>query len=222
MARNSKQKADDPPGTAGLLQTFGATLLALIVGATCILQATDGGRALTTETLRRSEVARRPQSVPDLALRDGAGHETRLQKLLASGGKVWIVDFIYTRCETVCSALGATFQRLQRELLDRGLEQRVGLLSISFDPANDDKAALRAYAARMNTDPSAWQVVTLASAADRKALLDAFGIMVIPAELGEFEHNAAFHIVDDRATLVRIVDYSSIGGALHSALPWNP
>jgi protein SCO1/2 len=131
-----------------------------------------------------------------------------------TGGRVWIVDFVYTRCQTVCSALGSIYQQLQQRILDGDLKGRVGLLSISFDPGRDDAAALRGYAARMRMDVDVWRIVTLTSAADRRRLLDAFGIMVVPAPLGEFEHNAALHIVDGQGQLVHIVDYDSPAQAL--------
>ena len=40
-----------------------------------------------------------------------------------------------------------------------------------------------------------WRSYSLKNPSDRQSLLDAFGIMVIPAPLDEFEHNAALHIV---------------------------
>jgi protein SCO1/2 len=70
----------------------------------------------------------------------------------------------------------------------------------------------------LRMDPAAWQIVTLSSVADRRRLLDAFGIMVVPAPLGEFEHNAALHIIDPTGQLVRIVDYAAISQVIDIAL----
>jgi protein SCO1/2 len=57
-------------------------------------------------------------------------------------------------------------------------------------------------------------VVALAEPADRQRLLDAFGIMVVPAPLGEFEHNAALHVVAADGRLVRIIDIQSPAEAI--------
>ena len=214
--QNSSRRPETP--TAGLLQTFAASLLALLLGLTVIVLATDGGHAFTTEALRRGQVARTPQRLPDFHLRDRADQPAMLRQLLASDGRVQIVDFVYTRCQTVCSVLGSVFQRLQQQLMERGLQDKVGLLTISFDPANDDAAALQDYAARLRMVPVAWQIVTLANVADRRRLLDAFGIMVVPAPLGEFEHNAALHIIAADGRLVRIVDYEAINQVIDIAL----
>ncbi|MDY7573114.1 SCO family protein [Actimicrobium sp. CCI2.3] len=216
MVQNSSRRPETP--TAGLLQTFAASLLALLLGLAVIVLATDGGHAFTTEALRRGQVARTPQRLPDFRLRDRADQPAMLRQLLARDGRVQIVDFVYTRCQTVCSVLGSVYQRLQQQLLERGLQDQVGLLTISFDPANDNAAALQDYAARLRMDPVAWQIVTLANVADRRRLLDAFGIMVVPAPLGEFEHNAALHIIAADGRLVRIVDYEAINQVIDIAL----
>jgi protein SCO1/2 len=216
VVQSSSRRPETP--TAGLLQTFAASLCALLLGLAVILLATDGGHAFTTEALRRGQVARAPQALPDFSLRDRTDQPAMLRQLLASDGRVQIVDFVYTRCQTVCSVLGSVYQQLQQQLLARGLQDKVGLLTISFDPVNDDAAALQDYAARLRMDPAAWQIVTLANVTDRRRLLDAFGIMIVPAPLGEFEHNAALHIIDPDGRLVRIVDYEAISQVIDIAL----
>ena len=201
-----------------MLKTFAASLFALLIGLAVVFIATDRGRAFTTEELRRAEVAREPRPIPDLLVLDAAGNIAGLRQRLAADDRVWIIDFIYTRCRSVCSSLGSVYQQLQRRILERGLQGQVGLLSVSFDPANDDALALQDYAARMRLNPVVWAVVSLASPDDRRRLLDSFGIMVVPAPLGEFEHNAALHIVDARLRLVRIMDYDAMDQALDAAL----
>ncbi len=196
----------DPPGsTEGLASTFAASLGVLLLGLVAIFQATAGGTAFTTEALRRSEVAQAPMAVPDFRVVDSSGHVQPLRELLAADGRVWIVDFVYTRCQTLCLSLGTVFQQLQAQIEARGLQDRVALLSISFDPLQDQPPALGAYAQRMRMQPGLWQLVSLQAEADRRRLLDSFGIMVVPAPLGEFEHNAALHLVTPQGELVRIL-----------------
>lgn len=218
MDKNSSPAAEACAAPAGLWKTFAATAAAIVIGLTCLLRATALGNAFTTETLRRTEVAHSPTRVPDLALHDSAGDRSTLRELFARGGRVWIVDFVYTRCQTVCTTLGSVFQQLQQQIQQRGLEGQVGLLSVSFDPTHDTPQLLGAYRDRMRMDPGIWRVVTLSSPLDRRALLDAFGIMVIPAPLGEFEHNAALHLVNQHGVLVRIIDYDDAAVALALAL----
>ena len=207
---------------SGLWKTFLASTVVLALGLIVLLQATAHGNAFTTETLRRTEVANTPSLVPELSVYDADGNHSTLRQLLAGGGKVWIVDFVYTRCQTICTTLGSVFQQLQNQIRLRGLEDKVGLLSVSFDPAHDTADALQIYRDRMRMDPAIWNVVSLSSPLDRRQLLDAFGIIVIPAPLGEFEHNAALHLVSGAGRLFRIVDYVDATVALDTALANSP
>ena len=196
---------DLPGGAQGLVGTFAASLAVLLLGLVAIFQATAGGTAFTTEALRRSAVAQAPMAVPDFRVLDSSGRVQPLREMLAADGRVWIVDFVYTRCQTLCLSLGTVFQQLQAQIEARGLQDRVALLSISFDPLQDQPPALAAYAQRMHMKPGLWRLVTLQTEADRRRLLDSFGIMVVPAPLGEFEHNAALHLVTPQGELVRIL-----------------
>ena len=196
---------DLPGGAQGLAGTFAASLAVLLLGLVAIFQATAGGTAFTTEALRRSAVAQAPMAVPDFRVVDSSGRVQPLREMLAADGRVWIVDFVYTRCQTLCLSLGTVFQQLQAQIEARGLQDRVALLSISFDPLQDQPPALGAYAKRMRMQPGLWQLVSLQAEADRRRLLDSFGIMVVPAPLGEFEHNAALHLVTPQGELVRIL-----------------
>jgi protein SCO1/2 len=215
----SLSPAPDPTSpTEGLPQTFLASLVALLLGLAAIFFSTDHGHAFTTESLRRSEVARHPVLIPDLPVIGADGRRQKLRQWMAADRRVWIVDFVYTRCQTVCSSLGSVYQQLQAQILARDLHDKVGLLSISFDPAHDDAAALSAYASRMRMNAGTWQIVSLESVPERQLLLDAFGIMVVSAPLNEFEHNAALHIIDQNGRLVRIMDYDAPDRALDFAV----
>ena len=198
----------------GLIGTFVLCLGVLAAGLIAILQATAGGTAFTTETLRRTAVLQAPVAVPDFVVVDAQGQVQGLRTLLGQGRRVVIVDFVYTRCTTLCLALGTVFQQLQAQIVEQGLQDRVGLLSISFDPLQDRPPELAAYAQRMQMQPAVWQLVSLRSESDRRRLLDSFGIMVVPAPLGEFEHNAALHVVSPEGRLVRILGLDESNAAL--------
>jgi len=206
----------------GLLGTFALCLAVLAGGLVAIYQATAGGTAFTTETLRRTAIAQAPMAVPDFGVVDAQGRTQSLPQLVGQDGRVWIVDFVYTRCTTLCLALGTVFQQLQAQIVAQGLQQQVGLLSISFDPLQDQPPALAEYAVRMRMQADVWQLVSLRSESDRRRLLDSFGIMVVPAPLGEFEHNAALHIVDPQGRLVRILGLDEGAEALDLARKLAP
>lgn len=183
-----------------------ALLLVLALGIGAIYRVTDGFRIVTSEESRRLSIAERPRPIPDIAIRFENGSAASLAQALRADGRTTIVNFIYTRCNAVCSVMGTEFQQLQQALAANGLAHRVRLLSISFDP-RDTPEQLARYARSMRAQPAVWQFASVPDARERQAVLNTFGITVIPAPLGEFEHNAAYHLVTPDALLSQIVDY---------------
>ena len=175
----------------------------LLAGGAALAAATDGFQAFTTETARRVAVRRHPVEVPTVPLENQSGAQVTLADLR---GKWLLVDFIYTRCVTFCTALGADFARLERQLADPVAQGRVALLSISFDPAHDPPPALAAYLERSRASGPGWQAARPVTAAGLRQLTAAFGITVIPDQLGGYTHNAAIHLVDPEGRLVDIFD----------------
>ena len=129
------ERPSNPTPEVKLGRTFTASIVVLIVGLALLLFATSGGQSFTTETLRRQQVSAQPQRLDAFAVTTASGEKTSLNALLAkegnegnnkdgnTGGKVWLVDFVYTRCQTVCSSLGSIYQQLQADIEARGLKE---------------------------------------------------------------------------------------------------
>ncbi|WP_156409979.1 SCO family protein [Duganella sp. Root198D2] len=190
--------------------------MAAIAGA-ALWQATMGFRVISTEEGRRLAIAEAPLALPrvDLALPGGAA--VPLPALLANDRRPAIVTFFYARCSAVCSVQGTELQQMQREILARGLQHKLRLLTISFDP-RDSLDDLAHYASRMRAEAAVWQFASVPDAGQRLDLLEQVGIIVLPAELGEFQHNAAFHIVRPDGRLAQVIDYEQPEIALAAAL----
>ena len=171
----------------------------------------------TAEDARRMEIAMRPVTAPPIMM-DGPGiPDQTIAELFSDGGTPTIVDFIYTRCVSVCTTLGSVFQQMQENIIqerDRTGAANVRLMSISFDPDHDDAGALAAYASTLRADPRVWRFARAANAADTRALLDRFQVTVIPDGLGGYEHNAALLVIDSRGRLIRVFDYAEMETAL--------
>ena len=196
-----------------LVASGGLLLLALAAFAS----ATDGFRVATSESARRLQVLRSPSPLPDADLGFADGRRGRLHADFAADGRVVVLDFIYTRCETLCTALGSDFQRLQREIRARGLQDRVRLLSLSFDPVHDTPPVLAERARWLRADPSLWRFATVPDTDELRELLRAAGIVVIPDGLGGYVHNAALHVLTPDARIVRIRDLGEVDQVLHDA-----
>lgn len=197
-------------------KTLAALLLIALLGIAAAWRITDGFRVVTTEDARRLSIREHPRQLPDTTIAYETGPELPLAQALRADGRATIAVFFYTRCNSVCSVVGTEFQQLQDTIRARGLDAQIRLLSISFD-ASDGQPELAAYARRMHAQ-SGWRFARVPDARQRRSLLDAFGITVIPAPLGEFQHNAAFHILSPEGRLMRIVDYDQPEAALAHAL----
>src|ERR1700678_2160682 len=118
-----------------MTRTLIAMLAIAAIGVFAFAFLTHGFTVLTAETARRQAVAAAPSAVPDLWGIDQTGKQRAfLDKV---DRRTVIVDFIFTRCTSVCSALGASYQELQAEIQEKHLENEVRLVTVSFDPEHD-------------------------------------------------------------------------------------
>jgi protein SCO1 len=174
----------------------------------CASSLTEGFDVWTAEGARRLQVERVPVAAPHAVL---VGPATNLHDVLAQ--RVTIASFIYTRCASVCLAVGSNFQQLQ-QALDAQQAQDIRLLSISFDPAHDTADQLARYATQWHADPRHWQIVTVPDAEQLQRLLAAWQVVVIDDGRGGYEHNAALLVIDRRGRLARIFDEADAVTAL--------
>ena len=73
---------------------------------------------------------------------------------------------------------------------------------------HDDPAVLQAYAERLQADPAIWSWVRVPDPVQTQQLLRRFEVVVVPDGRGDYEHNAALLVVDERGRLVRVFDYA--------------
>lgn len=184
-------------------RSVAATALVTAAGTAAFWWGTDGFSALTAEAARRVEILRAPRPLPAAVLEDQDG---RLFTLDDYRGRLLAVEFIYTRCATICRSLGMAFRQIRDRVPAAALGRDVVLLSISFDPERDDAASLTAYGRSHGADGAHWRLARVRDRSELRALLDAFGIVVIPDRFGGFEHNAAIHLVGRDGRLAQIAD----------------
>src|SRR6188474_2318620 len=120
----------------GLLVVFLAAVIPAVVAPTLMCRASDpqlsdlgavGAFVLTDE---------RGEMFSDAALR----------------GHVTIVNFVFTRCDTICPVTSMKMERLQDKTFDAGA--KIKLASFSVDPGYDTPAKLTEYAQRYHADPA--------------------------------------------------------------------
>ncbi len=144
-------------------------------------------------------------AVPDATLVDQDGRSLRLSSL---AGTAVVVTFIYTRCPLpdFCPLMDRNFAAIQRAVKAEG-PRGVRLVSISFDPAFDTPAVLKAHAARAGADPAVWTFVT-GDQATIEVLGARFGLAVVhdandPASI---THNLRTAVIDRHGKLKKLYD----------------
>ena len=76
----------------------------------------------------------------------------------AMRGKVTIVSFIFTRCDTICPVTAMKLERIQEKTFDVGRD--IKLVSFSVDPKYDTPEKLTEFGKRYRADPERWRFVT--------------------------------------------------------------
>jgi protein SCO1/2 len=198
-----------------LLRTLTLSLAFAAGGAAAFACASDGLRAFTTESARRLAVQRAPPLLPALALQTQSGARIDLAELR---GHWLLIDFMYTRCASVCSAQGAEFAQLQRRLAGPIASGRLQLMSLSFDPAHDAPRELAAWLRRAHAASSGWVAARPLDAASLARMKRDFGLTVVADGAGGFVHNVAVHLVDPQGRLVEVVDPGAAEDAARRAL----
>jgi protein SCO1/2 len=171
---------------------FGLLLLAIPVGI-----------SLRARAQKLQELPRFGQ-VPLFSLTDQTGRAFTNAEF---AGRVWVADFIYTSCSTMCPTLTGKMAELARHLRNRGQERNVHLVSFTVDPERDTVERLRGYAAGFQADPSLWTFATGASILD--TVVKGFHVAVDkdPSEDGfALVHGKAFILVDARGFIRGIYD----------------
>jgi protein SCO1/2 len=103
----------------------------------------------------KQDVPEDATKVQDFTFTNQQGQSFGLENLK---GKVWMADFIFTNCETVCPPLTANMSKLQGMAKEKGLD--VEFVSFSVDPEYDTPEKLLAYGEQFQADFSNWSYLT--------------------------------------------------------------
>jgi len=192
--------------THGIARTLAAIAVVMALGLLALGGVTRGFAAVTSDGVRRIDLERAPRTLPALSMIDQAGNAWSLADYGGASPYTTFVTLVYTRCHTICRTSASGLAFLQQEIQSRGLEDRVRLLTLSFDPYNDTPAVLAEYARGLGADASLWRTATVAAATDLETMLRLFDIVVISDGLGGYSHNAALFRINEHGKLVKAYD----------------
>lgn len=122
-------------------------------------------------------------------------------------GQVWIANFIFTDCETICIPMSAEMAILQETLKKEELP--VQLVSFSVDPEIDTPEILHHYMQDFTDDASNWNFLTGYTQKEiEQFALKQFNTMVQkPSTSTQVIHSSDFYVIDGAGQLIGEYNY---------------
>jgi len=114
------------------------------------------------------------------------------------GETVWVANFIFTRCNTVCPVFTGEMYKVQQRVEDMG--DKIHLVSFSVDPEYDTPEVLKQYAAEHGVNTQNWSFLT--GPIDQVKNTVVTGMKIMLSERGDPEdvqgllHGSHFVVVD--------------------------
>ena len=110
-------------------------------------------------------------------------------------GKIWVADFFFTHCPTICPPMTSQMHRLTK--LTSDLSNHVQFLSFSIDPKKDTPSRLREYIESYSIEATNWTFMTGDEDATHLLAKEFFnGAERNDAVEGGFGHTPYFALVD--------------------------
>ena len=110
-------------------------------------------------------------------------------------GKVYVIEFFFTTCPTICPRMNRNLIQIQNEFKDF---DDFGVASFTINPEHDTPEVLKAYAEKYGVTNPNWHLMTGDKEAIYKLSNEGFYIYAAENESveGGFEHSGNFALID--------------------------
>jgi protein SCO1/2 len=152
----------------------------------------DSNRLNTNERLAYLSISDEKRKAPDFLL-------TNQDSILISNddmiGKVYVLEFFFTRCPDICIEMNQNMKLLDEEFGDYN---DFGIISITIDPNNDTPSILKKYSESLDVKSQNWHFLT----GEKDYIYDLanIGFNIFANQnsnfIGGFEHQGYFALVD--------------------------
>ncbi|SDM85354.1 Cytochrome oxidase Cu insertion factor, SCO1/SenC/PrrC family [Fictibacillus solisalsi] len=121
-------------------------------------------------------------------------------------GKVWLANFIFTNCETVCPPMTAHMAKLQDMLAKEKIP--ADIVSFSVDPKRDSPTQLRAFGKKFDSDFTNWHFLTGYSQKEIETFAKSSFKAAVSAEptSDQFIHGTSFYLVNSKGNVLKRYD----------------
>jgi protein SCO1/2 len=171
---------------------FGVFSLPKIYERVVNSDVTDSNRLNTNERLAYLTISDEKRKAPDFLL-------TNQDSILISNddmiGKVYVLEFFFTRCPDICIEMNQNMKLLDEEFGD---SNDFGIISITIDPNNDTPSILKKYSEALDVKSQNWHFLT----GEKDYIYDLanIGFNIFANQnsnfIGGFEHQGYFALID--------------------------
>ena len=181
----------------------------ILLGIATLYWGTDRWQAFTAEAARRISVSKNPLPIKNY---DVIRHNGQQSRLYPDEPRLVLMELIFTKCPTVCIAMGANFRELQNEIIKKGIRDHVNLLSISFD-SKDSYDDLKRYLEQFSADFEIWTAAKFKSKSDLENMMKKIGAIAIPEPTLGYVHNSVVYVVSN-GEISAMYDHDDLKGIL--------
>lgn len=186
-------------GISFIILVFGIIFVPRIIDRVQTGSTLQGNRLnrTTNSDLAYISLNGEPKKVPEFLLTNQDNLPISNEDFL---GKVYIVEFFFTSCPSICPIMNKNMKILESKY---GTRDDFGIASITIDPEKDTPMELKKYAEIYEVFSPNWHFLT----GDRSYIYElanaGFNIFaeINPAVAGGFEHQGYFALVDQKGYL---------------------
>lgn len=122
--------------------------------------------------------------------------DSMLVKSTDMQGKVWIADFFFTTCPTICPIMTTNMKRLNASTND--LKDHVQFMSITINPDHDQPSVLKKYMQHHGITATNWQFFSGKEEETHQLGIENFQVFAGRDDESEggYAHSGAFTLVD--------------------------
>ena len=120
-------------------------------------------------------------------------------------GKVWVADFVFTNCETICIPMTSNMYKLQEMAKEKNIKN-IEFVSFSVDPTVDTPEVLTEYGNQYHADMSKWHFLTGYKQDEiEKFAMDNFKTIVKkPENEDQVIHQTFFYLVNQEGKIMKV------------------
>jgi protein SCO1/2 len=131
--------------------------------------------------------------IPFFHFRNEKGEEVTSTDLK---GKVWISEFFFTSCQTICPSMTTNLKRLNKDTED--IQEHLQFISFTIDPERDNPETLKRYKSHYGIEAENWIFLTGDEEKTHFLGIENFQIFAgrDTESQGGYAHSGAFTLVD--------------------------